>query len=75
MRDGWTWNDAEYRAIDRGIMMINMITRLLGLVIAALGGAFYFALENVTVAVLCMVISVFVMLGWFDNENEQEKKC
>lgn len=73
MRDGWTWNYAKCHAVDRRIIMINMITRLLGLIIAAFSGAFYFAFDNVVVAVLCMAISIFVMLGWFDNENEHKK--
>lgn len=54
--------------------MINLLTRLLGLVIAAIGGALYFTMDNVFIAILCMTVSIFVMLGWFDNENEKSAK-
>lgn len=55
--------------------LINYSTRFIGLFLAALAGAFYFAKDDIYLAALCMIFSICIMLGLFDEKgNEKSAK-
>lgn len=50
--------------------MINFLTKIFGLIIAALAGAAYFVKEDTVLAAICMLLSIAIMMGWLDENVE-----